>query len=45
MMTCFSVNWDVYLSNEIDKEKNNKFYFSGTNVSYKDGIINHDCVR
>ena len=31
------------MSNEIDKEKNNKFYFSGTNVSYKDGIINHDC--
>ena len=39
----FCKNWDVYLSNEIDKEKNNKFYFSGTNVSYKDGIINYDC--
>ena len=39
----FCKNWDLTLKESIIKEKNNLFYFSGTNVSYKDGIINFDC--
>tara|TARA_B100000579_G_C22793874_1_gene836028 strand:+ start:351 stop:1199 length:849 start_codon:yes stop_codon:yes gene_type:complete len=39
----FCKNWDLYLEESIKKEKNNLFYFSGTNVSYKDGLINFDC--
>ncbi len=39
----FCKNWDFYLLNEIKKENDNLFYFSGTNISYKDGIINYDC--
>ena len=39
----FCKNWDLYLENEIKKYKNNFYYISGTNISYKDGIINYDC--
>jgi len=39
----FCKNWDIFLKEAIEKEKNNLFYFSGTNVSYKDGIIDFDC--
>lgn len=39
----FCKNWDLYLENEIKKHKNNFYYISGTNISYKDGIINYDC--
>ena len=39
----FCKNWDKYLTINIQNQKNNLFYFSGTNVSYKDGILNFDC--
>ena len=39
----FCKNWDLYLENEVKKYKNNFYYISGTNISYKDGIINYDC--
>ena len=39
----FCKNWDLYLENEIKRYKNNFYYISGTNISYKDGIINYDC--
>ena len=39
----FCKNWDQYLKEAIEKENNNLFYFSGTNISYKDGILNLDC--
>ena len=39
----FCKNWDLILEKSIINEKNNLFYFSGTNVSYKDGIIDYDC--
>ena len=34
---------NLYLENEIKKYKYNFYYISGTNISYKDGIINYDC--
>ena len=39
----FCKNWDKFLIEEIKKLNNNLFYFSGTNVSYKDGILKYDC--
>ena len=39
----FCKNWDKFLIDEIQKQNNNLFYFSGTNISYKDGILNFDC--
>ena len=39
----FCKNWDLYAEEAIKDENNNFFYLSGTNVSYKDGIINYDC--
>jgi len=39
----FCKNWDLYLENEVKKYKNNFYYISGTNISYKDGSINYDC--
>ena len=39
----FCKDWDKYLLNSINNETDNLFYFSGTNISYKDGIINYDC--
>ena len=39
----FCKNWDKFLIKEVQKQNNNLFYFSGTNVSYKNGILNFDC--
>ena len=39
----FCKNWDLILENEINKINSKLFYLSGTNISYKDGIINYDC--
>ncbi|MBD1161279.1 glycosyltransferase [Pelagibacterales bacterium SAG-MED15] len=39
----FCKDWDNHLLNSINEETDNMFYFSGTNISYKDGIINYDC--
>ena len=39
----FCKDWDIYLEKEIRKFKDNMFYLSGTNVSYKDGLIKYDC--
>ena len=39
----FCHNWDLYLQEELKKYKNHRFYISGTNVSYRDGLINFDC--
>ena len=39
----FCKNWDQFLIEEVQKQNNNLFYFSGTNISYKDGILNFDC--
>ena len=39
----FCKNWDQFLIEEVQKQNNNLFYFSGTNISYKNGILNFDC--
>ena len=39
----FCKNWDQFLIEEVQNQNNNLFYFSGTNISYKDGILNFDC--
>ena len=39
----FCKNWDVFLIDEIMKQKNNLYYLSGTNVSTRFGLINYDC--
>jgi glycosyltransferase involved in cell wall biosynthesis len=39
----FCKNWDKFLEKEVNLYKDNLFYLSGTNVSYKDGLINYDC--
>ena len=39
----FCKNWDYFLVNEINSQKNNLFYLSGTNVSTRNGLINLDC--
>ena len=40
----FCKNWDKYLIDEINKQKNNFYYLSGTNVSTRFGLINYNCV-
>ena len=39
----FCKNWDYFLISEINRQKNNLYYLSGTNVSTKHGLINYDC--
>ncbi len=39
----FCKNWDIFLTDEINKQKNNQYYLSGTNVSTRHGLINFDC--
>ncbi len=39
----FCKNWDLILEKEISKINSKLFYLSGTNISYKDGIIDYDC--
>ena len=39
----FCKNWDNFLINEINNQKNNLYYLSGTNVSTRHGLINYDC--
>ena len=39
----FCKNWDYFLINEINNQKNNLYYLSGTNVSTRHGLINYDC--
>ena len=39
----FCKKWDLYVEVELKKYNDNFFYISGTNVSYKDGLINFDC--
>ena len=39
----FCKKWDLYLEKELKNYNDKLFYISGTNVSYKDGIINFDC--
>ena len=39
----FCKNWDKILEQEVKQYKNNLYYLSGTNVSYKDGLIDYDC--
>lgn len=39
----FCKNWDIFLIDEINKQNNNQYYLSGTNVSTRHGLINFDC--
>jgi glycosyltransferase involved in cell wall biosynthesis len=39
----FCKNWDIFLIKEINKQNNNQYYLSGTNVSTRHGLINFDC--
>jgi glycosyltransferase involved in cell wall biosynthesis len=39
----FCKNWDIFLTDEINKQDNNQYYLSGTNVSTRFGLINFDC--
>ena len=39
----FCKNWDFFLKNEINKQENNLYYLTGTNVSTRHGLINYDC--
>ena len=39
----FCKNWDIFLINEINKQNNNQYYLSGTNVSTRHGLINFNC--
>ncbi|MDC1044977.1 glycosyltransferase [Candidatus Pelagibacter sp.] len=39
----FCKNWDIFLTDEINKQDNNQYYLSGTNVSTRFGLINYDC--
>ena len=39
----FCDNWDLFLIEEIDKYDHNFYYLTGTNVSTRFGLINHDC--
>ncbi len=39
----FCKDWDIHLTNEIDKFPDELFYLSGTNISIKNGLINFDC--
>jgi len=39
----FCKNWDKFLKEEIIKYKDNLFYLSGTNISYKNALIDYNC--
>jgi len=39
----FCKNWDIFLTDEINKQDNNLYYLTGTNVSTRHGLINFDC--
>ena len=39
----FCKNWDIFLIDEINKQNDNQYYLSGTNVSTRHGLINYDC--
>ena len=39
----FCKNWDIFLTDEINKQNDNQYYLSGTNVSTRHGLINYDC--
>ena len=39
----FSNKWDLYVENELKNYNDKLFYLSGTNVSYKDALINYNC--
>ena len=39
----FCKNWDIFLTDEINKQDNNSYYLTGTNVSTRFGLINYDC--
>ncbi len=39
----FCKNWDTFLEEEVKKMTDNLFYLTGTNISVKNGLINHDC--
>jgi glycosyltransferase involved in cell wall biosynthesis len=39
----FCKNWDIFLIDEINKQDNNQYYLSGTNVSTRHGLINFNC--
>jgi len=39
----FCKNWDFFLKDEINKQENNLYYLTGTNVSTRHGLINYDC--
>ena len=39
----FCKNWDIFLIDEINKQNNNQYYLSGTNVSTRHGLINFNC--
>ena len=39
----FCKNWDIFLIDEINKQDNNLYYLTGTNVSTRHGLMNYDC--
>jgi len=39
----FYKNWDIFLTDEINKQDNNLYYLTGTNISTRHGLINYDC--
>ena len=39
----FCKNWDIFLADEINKQDNNLYYLTGTNISTRHGLINFDC--
>ncbi len=39
----FCKDWDFFLINEVQKQNNNLYYLTGTNVSTRHGLINYDC--
>ena len=39
----FCKDWDISLSDEINKQDNNLYYLTGTNVSTRHGLINFNC--
>ena len=39
----FCKNWDIFLIDEINRQDNNLYYLTGTNVSTRHGLINYDC--
>ena len=39
----FCKDWDKHLIDEINNQKNNLYYLSGTNVSTRFGLINYNC--